>query len=241
MAFPPWNLDRLITRPDGWLKAGTKLGSRRRPHGARCGRGRAAEALFGSLRRAVISGRWEEIYGMLSARVRAKLTPEKLLGHLRRNAPMLRRAYRDAEVTSVSVSGERARLELNWGRAGFALHALELVEERGSWRFDTLPWTTKLILRDWGTRAGEASAYVAARGAESRARRRPGKLHWLLGGALALAVPCLVTFFAIFCHSWLIAAPLTLIFIGGPVLGLVLSYAGILSRSRRSGRARERR
>ncbi len=241
MAIPPFNYRQLIPSTQGWLKAGGKLGHHKKPPGAEDERGAAAWDLFNRLRGSVTSGRWEAVYGMLSARLRTGARAEELVGYLSRSAPRLRKAYRDAEVRRVRAGGARAVLEVDWGRAGFVLPELELVRESGAWRFDTVPWAGHLVARTAGTREGEASEYMAASGASRWGRGRAGRLSWGISVAVILAVPCLVAIFALFVHSWYVSLPLAAMFL----LGLVVAVAWNLARPsglrRKSSRARERR
>lgn len=241
MAIPPFNFKQLIPSTQGWLKAGSKLGRHRKPPGAEDELGAAAWDLFNWLRGSVTSGRWEAVYGMLSARLRTGARADELVRYLTRSAPRLRKAYRDAKVRRVRADGARAVLEVDWGRAGFALPELELVRESGSWRFDTVPWAGHLVSRQRGARVGEASAYMAASGASHWGRGRAGRLSWGICLVVLLAVPCLVAIFALFAHSWYVSLPLAAMFL----LGLVVAVAWNLARPsglrRKSSRARDRR
>jgi hypothetical protein len=242
MVLPPWNLEKLISRPDGWLRAGEKGSKRRPPPGGAGGRGSAALAAFVTLKSAVIAGRWDEIFSMLSFRLRREVDPGQLDDFLRRSATQLRKAYRDAEVTAVSFDGTRAELDVDWGRAGFDLPTLAVVEESGGWHFDSLPWAGALVSRDAGTREGEASGYLASRGAERRARLRPSGARRVAGTIALVAVPMLVTLFAVGVHSWYVAGPLVILFGLGLAAALLLNMAGSVVPGRRwSRRHRDRR
>ncbi len=241
MAIPPLNFKQLIPSTDGWLKAGSKLGRHRKVPGAEGARGRAALDLFKGLRGIVISGRWEDVYAMFSVWLRGRVTPERLARHLERNAAPLRKAYRDASVERVTMKGSGAQLEINWGRAGYALPDLKLVHEDGSWRFDAVPWGTEVISRTAGTREGEASKYLAATGASRWGRRRAGRLTWGFFLLVFLSVPAWLALTHLLGGSLHGSAPVAAVFLVTLAAAVTLVLARPSRLRRRSGQARERR
>jgi hypothetical protein len=184
----------LTPGPGGWLKAAGKLGRHRRVPGAESPRGRAALELFDRLRSALVGGRWESVYDVLSSRLRRAASAGALAEHLRANGAALRKAYRDAVVTRVIPGEGGAVLIVDWGRQGFAFRELKVILEAGEQRFDCVPWGRQLV----GRARGERLARVASRWIGSGGGRRgPGLGHsvtfvfllCLLGLPLGLAIP----------------------------------------------------
>jgi len=96
----------------------------------------ARAALF-AFSDSVSGGRWTEAYGMLSARWRARMTPERLAADFREAGPIGTRALSRVEALLAlgavpQVRGRAATLPVGEGRAAV------LVLEDGRWRVDAL-------------------------------------------------------------------------------------------------------
>jgi hypothetical protein len=201
-------------------------------------RGRAAIELFDRLRSSLVGGRWESVYGMLSARLRGSASAGGLAEHLYRNGAALRKAYRDAAVTRVLLNRGEVALSVDWGRQGFAFTELRVVCEGGEPRFDTVPWGRHLVGRARGERLAQAASRCVVR---EHQRRKPG-------GSLSVAVVfilCVIVLpggFLIQAAAdswpWYMSAPLVAALLLGGVCALVWSPGRRWKRSSRGPDAR---
>jgi hypothetical protein len=99
--------------------------------------GGGPEAVLTDFVAALEAGRWPEAYALLSARWRARYTPERLAADWGAAGPVSRDAAARvaallASGAAVPVEGRRARLPVGDGKAA------QLLLEEGRWRIDAL-------------------------------------------------------------------------------------------------------
>jgi hypothetical protein len=156
----------------------------RGPEMARREADRASAAdLFTALRHHLLTGQWALVAHTLSASLRSGMAGGELLDFLRRSAPILRRAYRDASVKDVACEGNSAQLRVDWGEVGFEFRDIELCREGGVWKFKGLPWGSRTVARSAG-----ASRQMGGAGCVVRPRRRFLR-NLLVDAAIVLALP----------------------------------------------------
>jgi hypothetical protein len=107
----------------------------------------AARRAFLEVKRAVLTGRWNEIHAALRAELRRELSPVELSRQTICTTPALRGVYRDASVREVILDEEAGRLVVDWGGLGFDFEEIGLVREEDGWKLGRVPWSEKLVRR----------------------------------------------------------------------------------------------
>jgi hypothetical protein len=121
-----------------WESKGRELRERRRTEVA-------LERLFVSFRGAVMSGHWQSAAERLGFDARDHGHDVDLAEVMRRNRRALRKAWRDAGIAHIEIDGDRAKLDVDWGKLGF--ESRELVARRvdDEWRFESPPWGARVV------------------------------------------------------------------------------------------------
>ncbi|MHC4249008.1 MAG: hypothetical protein ACYS9X_07765 [Planctomycetota bacterium] len=129
-------------RPEPWREwwdsEGRQLRERRRTE-------IGIERLFASFRGAVMSGKWQSAAARLGFDARDHGHDVDLTEVMRRNRRALRKAWRDAGIAHIEIDGDRAKLDVGWGKLGF--ESRELVARRigDEWRFEAPPWGARVV------------------------------------------------------------------------------------------------
>ena len=131
--------------PEAWSRWWAREGkSRRGERDHKDAIGRRFERLKSDL----MAGDADAVILNLSDRPRVRAGYEGIMVWLRTHKRDLRAAFRDARVKETTVNGDRATMEVSWGRVGFALKRLDLERVGGEWKFAVLPWGEKLVRMD---------------------------------------------------------------------------------------------
>ncbi|MHC5057229.1 MAG: hypothetical protein ACYTKD_21335 [Planctomycetota bacterium] len=99
-----------------------------------------------------MSGKWQSAAARLGFDARDHGHDVDLTEVMRRNRRALRKAWRDAGIAHIEIDGDRAKLDVGWGKLGF--ESRELVARRigDEWRFEAPPWGARVV-RQPGRRA----------------------------------------------------------------------------------------
>jgi hypothetical protein len=103
------------------------------------------EQLFLSFQGAVMTGQWRRAAVLLGFEARDHGHDVDLTEVIRRNRRALRKAWRDAGIDNIDIDGDRAKLELNWGRLGFESRELVARRLNNEWRFESPPWGPAVV------------------------------------------------------------------------------------------------
>jgi hypothetical protein len=101
--------------------------------------------VFESVQAGITEGDWEAAARALGATDRTRPSLDDMARRLRANRRELRRACRDAGLRGLSVEGDRATFDIDWGRLGLRSRRIELVRREGAWRATRFPWGERAV------------------------------------------------------------------------------------------------
>jgi hypothetical protein len=105
----------------------------------------ALERLCVSFRGAVMSGKWKKATESLGFDARDHGLEVDLAEVMCRNRRALRKAWRDAGIEHLTIDGDRAKLDVSWGKYGFESRELTARRVDGTWRFESPPWGPRVV------------------------------------------------------------------------------------------------